>query len=79
MGLPSRTPLQCTAKIVALPDQFSTNRSGAGMPCPTQGLAITVQCVVRVDYARLACHPLLQQGLEGPYIQLSELQSEGGV
>jgi len=49
------------------------------MPCPPQGLAITVQGVVRVAYDRLGCHTLLQQGIEGPYIQLSEQQSEGGV
>jgi len=44
-----------------------------------QGLAITDQGVDRLGDARLSCHPLLQQGLEGPHIQLSEQQAEGGV
>jgi hypothetical protein len=31
MGFPSRTPLHRTARIVALPGQFSTTHGGAGM------------------------------------------------
>ena len=54
-ALRSRVPLQRTARIVALPGQFSTTHCGAGIPRRVQ-----VRSRPRFRSRRLACHGALR-------------------
>jgi hypothetical protein len=44
-----------------------------------QCLAVAHECVDGLSHARLSRHPLLEQGLESFYVELSEQQAEGGI
>lgn len=60
-GLPSRTPLQRTARIVGLPGQFSTTHGGAGVP----------RCVQVRSRPRLRSRLLAWNGTRRPYVNRS--------